>query len=94
MHPNLWGRAESIRVMLRKAGEAVAPLLFGYLVTHVFGDGASGLGTTFEVMMIPMFVSGFIALVALRTYPRDVATAEAYADRTMGGGAGGRAGRT
>jgi MFS family permease len=82
MHPHLWGRAESIRTMLRWIAEASAPLVFGYVSERVFGGGGAGLQKAFLVMLVPLFVSGLVGFVALRTYPRDVATAEAYARRT------------
>lgn len=82
MHPHLWGRAESIRTMLRWIAEASAPLVFGYVSEQVFGGGGAGLQKAFLVMLVPLFVSGLVGFVALRTYPRDVATAEAYARRT------------
>jgi hypothetical protein len=34
-------------------------------------------------MLVPLFVSGGIAFLAFGTYPRDVATADAYARRTL-----------
>lgn len=83
MHPYLWGRAESVRTSLWLVGEAAGPLLFGYTAQHVFGDGAVALQRTFLLMLIPLFVSGGISLIAFRTYPRDVATAEAYTQRTQ-----------
>jgi len=83
MHPYLWGRAESVRVALRQIGEALGPVLFGYVAEHVFGGGAVGLRWTFLVMLVPLFVSGGIAFLAFRTYPRDVATADAYTQRTL-----------
>jgi MFS family permease len=84
MHPLLWGRAESVRMTFRLVGEAIAPLLFGYFSGQVFGGGVRGLQDTFLVMLIPLFAGGLIALIALRTYPRDVATADAYSRRTLG----------
>lgn len=39
--------------------------------------GASGLEYTFLVCLIPLLIAGFLSLAALRTYPRDVATASA-----------------
>lgn len=84
MHPRLWGRAESVRMTFRLIGEGISPLLFGYLAGQVFGGGKTGLEDTFLIMLIPLFAGGLIALMALRTYPRDVATAEAYSRRTIG----------
>ncbi|MCL5281476.1 MAG: MFS transporter [Planctomycetes bacterium] len=83
MHPYLWGRAEAVRVALRQIGEALGPVLFGYAAEHVFGGGPVGLERTFLVMLVPLFVSGGIAFLAFGTYPRDVATAYAYAQRTL-----------
>src|SRR5207245_971554 len=37
MPPGLWGRAESVRTMLRTVGQAVAPLLFGAVADLVAG---------------------------------------------------------
>jgi predicted MFS family arabinose efflux permease len=82
MHPYLWGRAESIRAVLRLVAEAVSPVLFGYSAEYVFGGGAEGLDRTFLVMLTTFFVSGAIGVIAFGTYPRDVATAEAYTRRT------------
>ncbi len=39
--------------------------------------GAAGLEYTFLIFLIPLLAAGFLALAALRTYPRDVATASA-----------------
>ncbi|HEX3957525.1 MAG TPA: MFS transporter, partial [Trebonia sp.] len=38
----LWGRAESIRTLLRSFAQALAPLLFGAVADHVFGGGRAG----------------------------------------------------
>ncbi len=83
MHPYLWGRAESVRAALRQVAEALGPALFGYVAEHVCGGGPACLQRTFLIMLIPLFISGGIALLAFRTYPRDVATAYAYAQRTL-----------
>jgi MFS family permease len=37
MPPGLWGRAESVRTLLRTAGQAIAPLLFGAIADLVAG---------------------------------------------------------
>lgn len=84
MHPHLWGRAESIRMTFRTVTQAIAPLLFGYFSDQFFGDKISGLRETFMIMLIPLFISGLIAFVSFRTYPRDVATADAFMRKTMG----------
>jgi predicted MFS family arabinose efflux permease len=96
MHFRLWGRAEGVRTALRAGGEAVAPLLFGYVSQYVFGGpgsssggsgsgGASagnsaGLEYTFLLFLGTLLVAGLLALAGLRTYPRDVATAAASAE--------------
>lgn len=85
MLPGLWGRAGSVRAVLRKAGEAAAPFAFGVLAETVFGDRAvagSGLHVTFLVLLGVLVLGGLVALIALETYVRDVATADANAART------------
>jgi sugar phosphate permease len=92
MHPRLWGRAEAVRTVLRSLLEAGAPVMFGYVSQYVFGGPGSsagngsgggqtgnstGLEYTFLVFLIPLIIAGILALLALRTYPRDVATASA-----------------
>lgn len=72
----LWGRAEAVRTVLRQGAEAVAPLLFGYLAQHLLGGGQRGLTRTFLVMLAPLALAAAVALVGVRTYPRDVATAD------------------
>lgn len=77
MPPPLWGRAESIRTLLRSFAQALAPLLFGAVADHVFGGGRSGLQWTFTVMLVPLAASAALLFHARRTYPADVATAGA-----------------
>ena len=77
--PLLWGRAEGIRTFLRTMAQALAPLLFGAVSDYVFGGGRSGLQWTFVVMLLPLAASAYFLFTALRTYPRDVATAAASA---------------
>jgi MFS family permease len=73
MPPLLWGRAEGVRSFMRTAAQALAPLTFGGLADLV------GLQVAFAVMLVPFLGSGVILVWALRTYPRDVATAGASA---------------
>ena len=80
MPPLLWGRAESVRTLLRSLAMALAPLLFGAVSDHVFGGGRSGLQWTFVVMLLPLGASAWLLFKARRTYPQDVATAAAVAD--------------
>ena len=79
MPPLLWGRAEGVRTALRTGAQALAPLLFGAVSDYVFGGGRSGLQWTFAVMLIPLAASAYFLGLALKTYPRDVATAAASA---------------
>ncbi|MEV6793346.1 MFS transporter [Streptomyces sp. NPDC051320] len=76
--PLMWGRAEGVRTLLRTVGEAAAPTLFGWVSTQVFG-GPDGLEYTFLLALVPLIAAGLLGLAALRTYPRDVATADASA---------------
>jgi predicted MFS family arabinose efflux permease len=84
VHPLLWGRAEGIRTFLRTIAQASAPLLFGAVSDYVFGGGRSALQWTFALMLLPLTVSAYFLYKALRTYPRDVATASASAPGTSG----------
>lgn len=96
MPPALWGRAEAIRTTLRTLAQSLAPLLFGVIADDVFGGGRSGLQWTFVVMLLPLGANAVYLWRAMRTYPRDVATAAAVANssrRTPGSGAGPAAGR-
>jgi hypothetical protein len=77
IHPALWGRAEAIRTVLRTLGEAGAPVLFGLVSQSVFHGGKHGLEYTFLLFLITLIAAGLLALTAMRTYPRDVATAAA-----------------
>jgi predicted MFS family arabinose efflux permease len=81
MHGHLWGRAESVRSIFRKAGEAAGPLIFGFFADR-FGGNAVALRDSFLVMLIPLVASGLICLAAITTYPRDVATADAFTKHT------------
>jgi predicted MFS family arabinose efflux permease len=84
MHPRLWGRAESIRIVLRMLLEGAAPTVFGFISQYVFGGGQQGLQWTFLVMLIPLLIASALAIPARRTYPRDVATASASVAATLG----------
>ena len=92
MHSRLWGRAEAVRTVLRRAGVASAPLLFGLLADtvnagrrqptagqHGFGANASpvGLHAALLILLVTLGAGGLLTLRAQRTYPRDVATATA-----------------
>jgi len=73
----LWGRAEGLRTALRTGAQALAPLLFGALSDYVFGGGRNGLQWTFLIMLLPLGANAIFLGRAIRTYPRDVATAAA-----------------
>jgi MFS family permease len=77
MPPLLWGRAESVRTLLRALAQALAPLLFGAMADYVFGGGRSGLQWTFVVMLAPLAGSAVLLFRGLRSYPMDVASAAA-----------------
>ncbi|MES1247863.1 MAG: MFS transporter [Actinomycetota bacterium] len=77
MVPLLWGRAESVRTLVRTGAMALAPLVFGGVSDYVFGGGRSGLQWTFAVMLVPLAGSAIFLYRGVRTYPRDVATAAA-----------------
>lgn len=82
IHPKLWGRAESVRMILRNATEAVAPISFGWLVAAFSGPGA-GMRDAFMIMLVPLGIAGAIAVITFRTYPPDAAAASAYRQKTM-----------
>jgi MFS family permease len=78
----LWGRAESVRTVLRQSAQALAPLLFG-IVADAFGgsgqhgSGRGGLQAAFLIMLIALPASAAVVWRARRHYARDVATAAA-----------------
>jgi MFS family permease len=98
MHSRLWGRAESVRTVLRSVGEAVAPILFGF-VSEAFGgkgsqlgevsgqaaSGAPGLDATFLIMLAALAIAAAVILIrGQKHYPGDVATAVASEHETRG----------
>ncbi len=96
MHSRLWGRAEAVRTLLRRAAVATAPLLFGLLADalnsgrhtatgqHGFGSGASPNGLHYALLILlgTLTAGGLLTFRATRTYPRDVATASASERQT------------
>jgi MFS family permease len=73
----LWGRAESVRTLLRLFAEAAAPPTFGF-IADTLGTGtnrAAGLRDAFIIMLVPLLANGVLALATRHTYPADVATA-------------------
>jgi MFS family permease len=73
----LWGRAEGVRTFLRTSAQALAPVLFGTVSDVIFGNHRDSLRWTFLVMLVPLMLCTFYLFRAMRTYPRDVATAAA-----------------
>lgn len=75
----LWGRAESLRTVLRLVGEAAAPITFGFAADEFRGAGgrssATGLRDAFLIMTVPLIVNGLLVWLTRRTYPADVAAA-------------------
>jgi MFS family permease len=83
IHPQLWGRAEAVRTVLRSGGDAAAPLLFGVLAQSVF-SGTKGLQYTFLIMLVSLFAASVITLlIGRRSYPSDVAAAAESLRRTQ-----------
>jgi hypothetical protein len=95
MHPRLWGRAESVRTVLRRAFEAIAPLVIGY-VSSLFGGGNGGLGHpsgpsaagargleyAFLILLVTLAAAGGLLIWGRLTYSRDAATAVASTQAT------------
>ncbi|MFF9127567.1 MFS transporter [Streptomyces sp. NPDC014889] len=83
--PLLWGTGEGVRTMLRTLCEAAAPTLFGYFSTTVFADhgrdSGTGLQDTLLFFLLTLIAAGLLGLAAMRSYPRDVATAQASTRR-------------
>jgi hypothetical protein len=85
-----------VRTVLRRTVVAAAPLVFGVLADqlgsssahatgqHGFGANASaaGLHATFLILIALLALGGLLTFRALRTYPRDVATALASEEAT------------
>lgn len=96
MHPSLWGRAEGVRTVLHMLTFAIAPLVFGFISDELGGRGAENaaisggsangpaIADTFLIMLVPVIIAGIGLLRAMRTYPRDVATASASIERALG----------
>jgi predicted MFS family arabinose efflux permease len=95
IHPHLWGRSEGVRTALRSLLEAAAPVTFGLVSQHLFGGhqgfgattakgGNQGLSLTFLLFLVVLIAAGLIVTIALRTYPHDVATANASVRNTIG----------
>jgi MFS family permease len=79
--PGLWGRGEAGRMALRGVLEGGAPILFGAI------SEAVGLELTFLIMLLPLVAASALGIPAYRSYPRDVATAQATFERHRKGSA-------
>ncbi|HLG71403.1 MAG TPA: MFS transporter [Chloroflexota bacterium] len=78
MPAGLWGRAESVRTVLRSSLQGAAPLVVGFLADYLgHGQPGSGLEYALLLALIPVAVAGFILLFALTSYRSDAATADA-----------------
>lgn len=71
MPPSLWGRAESVRTLIRTFAQGLAPVVFGALA------GWIGLRVTFAVMLLPLIASACILYRARTSYAADAAAASA-----------------
>jgi MFS family permease len=100
----LWGRAESVRTVLRTLAVAAAPLLFGFVSDELssgqrtatkgiaYHASGPGLKYTFLLMLLPMAAGGVLLLRGRRSYPRDVATALVSDERIAASRGAGHAG--
>jgi predicted MFS family arabinose efflux permease len=77
VHPQLRGRAEGTRVIVRVAAQATAPLLFAFLSNELGGGGADGLRLAFLSLLPVLAASSFVLLIGARHYPSEVAAVEA-----------------
>lgn len=93
MHPKLWGRAESVRTVVRTGAEAIAPILFGFLADHLAGGGHRGLQLTMLIMLPALLLNGLVLALATRSYPHDVAAAIVSTERSRHNACGTPAGK-
>lgn len=80
MHPHLWGRSEGVRSASRSLLQAAGPIVFGFASEHwpsASPGSGRALDDTFLVCLGALVLAALAILPALRTYPRDVATADA-----------------
>ncbi|MFN8026994.1 MAG: MFS transporter [Acidimicrobiia bacterium] len=75
VHPQLRGRAESVRLLARVLAQAAAPLVFGVLSQNL-GDGTNGVQLAFLALLPGLAVSGVLLLLATKHYPAEVAAVE------------------
>jgi predicted MFS family arabinose efflux permease len=84
VHPQVRGRAESARMVVRVAAQAVAPLVVGVLSGALGSDAAEGLQLAFIALLPLLAVSSVLLLVATRNYPQEVAAVEESAVEESG----------
>jgi MFS family permease len=77
---SLWGRAESVRTVLRQSAQAGAPLLFGVVAEALGGAGGEhvggpGLRYAFLIMLVSLVASAAVVWRARRHYQADCARA-------------------
>ncbi len=95
MHSRLWGRAESVRSTMRYTFVAIAPIVFGYVSSLLGGAGHTfkasgfhpngngfGLALTLAIMLVSLIGAGVAMFFAMKSYPRDVATAHEFEAHT------------
>ncbi|MGH3095688.1 MAG: MFS transporter [Streptosporangiales bacterium] len=80
----MWGRAESVRTVLKTGAEALAPILFGLLSERIAGGGEPGLRWTFAIMLLPLLASGVVLFRSRKHYAGDVAAAALTEERFAG----------
>jgi dipeptide/tripeptide permease len=79
MLPDLWGRAEAVRTVLRTAATAVAPVSFGVMSVTLF-TGKQALEDTFLVAVSSLWIAAVIVLLGRGRYQKDVEAAERARD--------------
>lgn len=75
--PEMRGRAEAIRQVMRTVAEGGAPIAIGLLAGALSSESATGLQRAFLITLPLLAVNGLVMLVALRTYQPDIAAAVA-----------------
>ncbi len=74
IEPDLRGRAESLRVVVRTIGDALGPLIFGIAADRIAGGGHKGLQVTM-LMFVPLLaLAGGVLLFAVSSYREDAAS--------------------
>ncbi len=71
VHPQIRGRAESVRGLLSVGSGALAPLAFGVASSHIAGGGHRGLQDTFLLMLVALAANGLVLLFARAHYPEE-----------------------